>query len=132
MHPDARRRAILAALSVLPILGPRAASAQGDKWPARPIKVLCGFPPGGGADAMARLIGLRLGLAGPAKLPPAIVERLDREVRVALGQPAAVKRLGELDAEVAAQGTPAQFAQFWKEQIVKYRKIIADARIEAA
>ena len=329
MHTDARRRAILAALSVLPILGPRAASAQGDPWPTRPIKVLCGFPPGGGADAMARLIGLRLGdqlgqpvivenktgatgticseavarstpdgytlqlahinsntigpilvsrdrfdpvndftpiallgitpqmlchhpkhgfgsvpaliryakanpgkltyassgvgriqhiageafnfqaetrmlhvpfkgtgeamaalisgdvdltfsstgsalpqvqggkltllamctprrlaklpdvptvaetlkgyeistwygLAGPAKLPPAIVERLDREVRVALAQPAVVKRLGELDAEVAAQGTPAQFAQFWKEQIVKYRKIIADARIEAA
>ena len=72
------------------------------------------------------------GLAGPAKLPPAIVERIDREVHAVLKLPDVVKRLGELDAEVAAQGTPQQFAEFWKAQIVKYQKIIADAKIEAA
>src|SRR6185436_5597248 len=32
-----------------------------DKWPSKPIKLMVGFPPGGGADAMARLVGAKLG-----------------------------------------------------------------------
>jgi tripartite-type tricarboxylate transporter receptor subunit TctC len=30
------------------------------KWPTKPVKLLVGFPPGGGADAMARLIAAKL------------------------------------------------------------------------
>lgn len=72
------------------------------------------------------------GLAGPARLPVAIVDRVDKEVHAALKQAEVVKRLGELDAEVAAQGTPKQFAEFWTSQIAKYKKIIEDAKIESA
>ncbi|MBI2736929.1 MAG: tripartite tricarboxylate transporter substrate binding protein [Rhodospirillales bacterium] len=32
------------------------ARAQQAAWPARPVKILVGFPPGGGADAIARVI----------------------------------------------------------------------------
>jgi len=60
MKPLARRRQLLAALSTLPLLGVRGALAQ-DKWPSKPIKLMIGFPPGGGADAMGRLVGLKLG-----------------------------------------------------------------------
>jgi len=60
MKPIARRRQLVAALSSLPLLGVRGALAQ-EKWPAKPIKLMIGFPPGGGADAMGRLVGLRLG-----------------------------------------------------------------------
>ena len=56
----ARRRQLLAALSTLPLLGVRGALAQ-DKWPSKPIKLMIGFPPGGGADAMGRLVGAKLG-----------------------------------------------------------------------
>jgi len=70
------------------------------------------------------------GLAGPAKLPKEIVTRLSNEVQAILKQPDVAKRLQDLDAEVSS-GTPEQFAVFWKKEIEKYRKVIADARIEA-
>jgi tripartite-type tricarboxylate transporter receptor subunit TctC len=60
MKPQARRRQLLTALSTLPLLGARGALAQ-DKWPNKPIKLMIGFPPGGGADAMGRLVGAKLG-----------------------------------------------------------------------
>jgi tripartite-type tricarboxylate transporter receptor subunit TctC len=70
------------------------------------------------------------GLAGPAKLPPEIVKRLSTEVQAILKQPEVAKRLQELDAEVSS-GSPEQFAAFWKKEVDKYRKLIADAKIEA-
>ena len=60
MKPLPRRRQLLAALSSLPLIGARGALAQ-DKWPSKPIKLMIGFPPGGGADAMGRLVGAKLG-----------------------------------------------------------------------
>ena len=60
MSIDSRRRALLAAFSIAPVAGAAPAFAQ-DKWPSKPIKLMVGFPPGGGADAMARLVGAKLG-----------------------------------------------------------------------
>jgi tripartite-type tricarboxylate transporter receptor subunit TctC len=70
------------------------------------------------------------GLAGPAKLPKEIVTRLNTEVQAILKQPDVAKRLQDLDAEVSS-GSPEQFGAFWKREIEKYRKLIADAKIEA-
>lgn len=41
------------ALQVLPV-------SAADAWPARPVRLMLGFPPGGGADAMARLVANKL------------------------------------------------------------------------
>src|SRR5436190_3715074 len=62
MPLDYRRRQLLATLAIAPVAAavPGLASAQ-DKWPTKPIKLMVGFPPGGGADAMARLVGAKLG-----------------------------------------------------------------------
>jgi len=70
------------------------------------------------------------GLAGPAKMPREIVERLNREVRAIVAEPDIAKRLQDLDAEVSS-GTPEQFATFWKHENEKYRKLIAEAHITA-
>ena len=61
MKINTRRRQLVAALSAMSAasLAPSLARAQ-DKWPSKPIKLFVGFPPGGGADAMARLIGAKL------------------------------------------------------------------------
>ena len=70
------------------------------------------------------------GLAGPAKLPKGIVTRLSNEVHAILKEPAVAQRLKDLDADVGS-GTPEQFASFWKKEVEKYRKLIAEAKIEA-
>ena len=54
------RRALLrlaAACAALPAL-PHAGGAQA--WPARPVRLVVGFPAGGGADAAARIVASRL------------------------------------------------------------------------
>jgi tripartite-type tricarboxylate transporter receptor subunit TctC len=45
---------LLAALAALP------AFAQKVDWPARPVRFIVPFPPGGTTDPMARLVGSRL------------------------------------------------------------------------
>jgi tripartite-type tricarboxylate transporter receptor subunit TctC len=46
------RRALLAA----PLLAPALARAQATDYPSRPVRVLIGFPPGGGVDIIGRLL----------------------------------------------------------------------------
>lgn len=50
------------AIASLGLMVMSAAFAQ-DKFPSKPIKLVVGFPPGGGADVVARLVGTHLGEA---------------------------------------------------------------------
>jgi tripartite-type tricarboxylate transporter receptor subunit TctC len=69
MKTSQKRRTLVAALALAGV-APSVAFAQ-EKWPAKPIKILVGFPPGGGADAMARLVAAKL----PERLgQPVVVE----------------------------------------------------------
>src|SRR5262249_51953430 len=54
---DIRRRELLslAASAAVSLAAPRIATAQA--YPARPVRILVGFAPGGGYDLIARLIG---------------------------------------------------------------------------
>ncbi len=52
------RRAVLA-LAALPAL-PRAGLTQAAGWPARPVRVVIPYPPGGGTDTMARIAAQHL------------------------------------------------------------------------
>ncbi len=60
--PSAPRRSLLRA--ILLVVGafalPAMSQAQAQAWPARPIKLVVPFPPGGGTDVAARIIGERL------------------------------------------------------------------------
>ena len=40
-----------------------ATGTQAQTWPDRPVKIIVGFPAGGGSDAMARVLADRLGSA---------------------------------------------------------------------
>ncbi len=59
-HRQALRWVTLAAISVC--VGAPSAMAQA-AYPTKPITLVVTYPPGGGADAMARLIGPKMGEA---------------------------------------------------------------------
>lgn len=54
------RRRIVATSLACAVMLPVVAMAQSDAWPNRPVRMLVPFPPGGGADFVARLVGQRL------------------------------------------------------------------------
>ena len=70
-----RRRQILVGGGSAAMLGTlaRKAAAQGAPFPNRPVRILVGFPAGGGADGLAR--GLAAGMAAPLGQPVVVENR---------------------------------------------------------
>jgi len=62
LHPRrlARRAAALAGLAALIALA-QPIAARADTWPDKPIRMLVGYPPGGGTDTVARVLAQQLG-----------------------------------------------------------------------
>lgn len=67
------------------------------------------------------------GLLAPAGTPPAIVERLSKEVGAVLAQPKLRQQFSTIQLTA---GTPQQFAALIAREIPKWRKVIQGARIE--
>ena len=85
------RRALgLLALALAAFVAPGPARAQPADWPARPVRFILPFPPGGGTDILGRLIAERLSAS--------------------LGQPVVAENRGgaggNLGAEAAAKSAP--------------------------
>ncbi|AVG40566.1 Bug family tripartite tricarboxylate transporter substrate binding protein [Achromobacter insolitus] len=57
-----RRRTLLALCSLAGVLAAtHPAAAQAETWPAKPIRLIVGYPPGGGTDTVARMVAQQLG-----------------------------------------------------------------------
>lgn len=59
LNPRPGRRAVLAAAAALS-LAAAAPAAWAQAWPAKPIRLVVNFPPGGAADQLARAVGVPL------------------------------------------------------------------------
>jgi tripartite-type tricarboxylate transporter receptor subunit TctC len=68
------------------------------------------------------------GVAAPVKTPPAIIERLNKEVRAAVAAPDVKKRLQDLGIDARA-GTPEQLRERLVADIAKWRAVIEKANI---
>jgi tripartite-type tricarboxylate transporter receptor subunit TctC len=65
---------------------------------------------------------------GPANMPPAITERLNREIMAVVGTPEGRARLLDMGAEVVG-GTPAEFGAFLRAEVDKIGRVVREARI---
>jgi tripartite-type tricarboxylate transporter receptor subunit TctC len=70
------------------------------------------------------------GVVVPAATPPALIERLNRDIVAALGERHLRERLESLGAEVTP-GTPRDFAQYIAREIPKWTKVVKDSGARA-
>ena len=68
------------------------------------------------------------GLAGPAHLPPSIVQRLNEAVRKVQAQPALHERLAGL-AYTPVGGSPEEFARYIRDEIAKWAKLAREHKV---
>jgi tripartite-type tricarboxylate transporter receptor subunit TctC len=94
----------------------------------QPWPLLEGAPP-----VAATLPGFEVlswvGLAAPAQTPPAIVERLNAELRRALGTPELRDRLATLGA-IASPNSPQEMRAMVTGQVAQWRGVVESAGIE--
>jgi tripartite-type tricarboxylate transporter receptor subunit TctC len=69
------------------------------------------------------------GIVAPARTPPAIVQRLNTELRKILDDPDVKSKLGNVGFE-AFSSSPGEFGDFIKVQLGKWGKMVKDAGIQ--
>ena len=68
------------------------------------------------------------GVAAPKNTPPEIIDKLNKEINVALAEPKIKARLADLGAAPLA-GSPADFGRFIAAEAEKWSKVIRAANI---
>ena len=69
------------------------------------------------------------GLVGPGKLPAAIAQKVNRDVNAVLAMPDVQEKLETYGAEDGG-GSPEKFAQFIRDEIVKWAKVVKDGSVK--
>jgi tripartite-type tricarboxylate transporter receptor subunit TctC len=77
-----------------------------------------------------RNTGPWVGMLAPANTPPAVVDRLASEIRVALSKPGVRERMKALGAEIVGS-TPAEYSDFLKKDYEHWARIIKAAGVKA-
>jgi len=70
------------------------------------------------------------GLLGPAKMPPELVARIQRDTAKVFNQPATKEKLTGLGVDLILN-SPEQFRDYLQAEITRYTKVIKDAGIKA-
>jgi tripartite-type tricarboxylate transporter receptor subunit TctC len=69
------------------------------------------------------------GVAAPRNTPPEIIDKLNKEINVALAEPDIKARLADFGA-VPLAGSPADFGRFIVAEAEKWTKVIRSANIK--
>ncbi len=71
-----------------------------------------------------------LGLVAPAGTPPAVVDRIHREVAKVLEEPDIKERFKGWGLDIIGN-SPTEFASFLRKDIAQWNKVITNAKIKA-
>ena len=91
-------------------------------YPNVPTMIESGFP---GFDATTWY-----GLVGPAKMPTAMVKRMNEDINKVLLMPDVMEKFEQYGAEDGG-GTPEKFASFIQTESVKWAKVVKEAGVKA-
>lgn len=70
------------------------------------------------------------GVLAPAGTPPAVVQKIARDLRAAVVDPSTSSRLRELGFEPVSDSDPARFKAFVRAEAARWKKLIADAGVK--
>lgn len=76
-------------------------------------------------------MGAWLGLIAPAGIPPAIQERLARELNTVLADPAVRDKLADLGAQVRTTASPARFGAMMKSEYESWGNVVREFNVKA-
>jgi tripartite-type tricarboxylate transporter receptor subunit TctC len=113
--------------SALPHVQSGALRALGVSATSR-LRVLPDIPPISDTVPGYAVIGW-LGIGAPKGTPPAIVERLDREINAALAEPAMKARMMDIGSE-PLPGSASDFAKLIADETEKWAKVVKFAGLK--
>lgn len=71
------------------------------------------------------------GVMGPADMPPAVIDRLNKEISAALKSKDVEKRLSETGGLTLSGGTPAEFQATLRHELAMWKKVATAAKVIA-
>ncbi len=91
------------------------------KMPEVPTATELGFPD--------LVMSTWFGIAMPAGTPEAVVSRVNAQIMAVLATPEVVARLQQIGVDPAGSNTPGQFAAFMRDDMARWQKAAAVARV---